>query len=147
MTRYPDWQSKLHQFFKANLERPFAWGTWDCCLFVADAVQAMTGTDIAAAFRGKYSDEPGAMRAVLAALGGNKTGGAWPELLSELAAKTAVEHAMAEVAPLFAQRGDMVVTAQCLGLVSFTGQHVLVIPESGFHMVPLEQVIRAWRVG
>lgn len=140
MTRYPDWQSRLHRFFQANLNRPFEWGSWDCCLFVADAILAMTGTDIASAWRGKYSDEKGAV----ALVGG---AGSWPDRLSRLAAQVALEHGMAEVAPLFAQRGDMVVTTQCLGLVGFTGQHVLVIPESGFAAVGLEQIVRAWRVG
>ena len=40
---------------------PFARGTNDCCMFAADAVLAMTGRDLAADWRGTYSDDRGAL--------------------------------------------------------------------------------------
>lgn len=36
---------------------PFAYGTWDCCLWAAEAVQAITGVDYMAALRGYASKE------------------------------------------------------------------------------------------
>jgi hypothetical protein len=69
MTRLKDWPSRLAALVAAARARPFEWGTHDCCLWAADAVQALTGRDPAAKWRGTYSTEVGAFRVVLA-LGG-----------------------------------------------------------------------------
>ena len=44
--RLPDWQPRLQALIQARLAAPFAWGEHDCCLFVCDAVQAITGQDL-----------------------------------------------------------------------------------------------------
>jgi hypothetical protein len=69
MTRLRDWPSRFAALVAAARARPFAWGSHDCCLWAADAVQAVTGRDPAAQWRGTYSSEIGAFRVVLA-LGG-----------------------------------------------------------------------------
>lgn len=48
--RLPDWPERLQDF----LDQPhkFDWETASCALFAADAVQAITGDDPAAAYRG-----------------------------------------------------------------------------------------------
>lgn len=43
------------EFAKASATRPFAWGD-DCLIDTADWVLAATGIDVAAPFRGRYSD-------------------------------------------------------------------------------------------
>lgn len=55
-----DWQTRLSDLLRARARMPFAWGSNDCCLFAADAVLAMTGTDPAAALRG-YDSPRGAL--------------------------------------------------------------------------------------
>ena len=62
--RLPDWEARLGAVLDDYADRPFQWGVADCCLFVADAVQAMTGDDPAAAYRGTYSNETGARLAL-----------------------------------------------------------------------------------
>jgi len=52
--RLPDWEPRLNAYLAGCEGRAFAWGEWDCALFVADAVLAMTGADFGAAFRGQY---------------------------------------------------------------------------------------------
>lgn len=54
MKRLPDWNARLAAVVEAARGRPFAYGRHDCALFAADAVEAMTGEDPAAAFRGRY---------------------------------------------------------------------------------------------
>ena len=49
MTRKPDWQALLDAFLAEHQFDSFQYGRWDCCLFVCDAIQAMTGVDPAAA--------------------------------------------------------------------------------------------------
>lgn len=43
--RLHDWPLRLDAFLRQRRAVPFAWGAQDCALFVADAVQAMTGQD------------------------------------------------------------------------------------------------------
>ena len=138
MTRYPDWQSRLHAFHRDHHNTPFAWGQWDCCLWVASAIEAMTGVDIAAKWRGTYSTSMGAEKACLTECG--------DRTVAAMVAHVAKLNNMPEVPPLFAQRGDMVLTSECLGLVALTGQHVIVLPESGLSLVDSSHIRRAWRV-
>ncbi|QSX32451.1 hypothetical protein JYB87_11805 [Shewanella avicenniae] len=59
-----NWPTHLNRYILENLNTPFKWGEFDCCLFAANAVKAMTGEDYAAAFRGKYSTKAGATKAL-----------------------------------------------------------------------------------
>jgi hypothetical protein len=58
----------LRRAIAERRDKPHAWGSHDCALFAADLVNAQTGHDFAAGFRGRYSDEEGAW-AILKALG------------------------------------------------------------------------------
>lgn len=60
--RLEDWPERMVSFIEARRERPFSWGTSDCALFVCDAVEAITGVDPAARWRGMYGSEKGARR-------------------------------------------------------------------------------------
>lgn len=62
--RRHDWRERLAEHIASRRSRPFDWASGiDCGLSVADAVQAMTGHDIAAPLRG-YRSQFGALRAV-----------------------------------------------------------------------------------
>ena len=63
--RNKNWPEKLVTYLQENLDTPFKWGTFDCCLFAANAVHAMTGKDFAEPFRGKYTTEKGAAKALI----------------------------------------------------------------------------------
>lgn len=71
MSRVSNWEQNLNQYLSAHLDAKFDWGRLDCALFVAGAVEAQTGVDHGKAFRGAYSDEAGAMKAIVA-IGGAK---------------------------------------------------------------------------
>lgn len=62
MQRLPDWPTRLAAFIEARRERAFSWGDSDCCLFVCDGIEAMTGTDPGERWRGLYQSERGARR-------------------------------------------------------------------------------------
>jgi hypothetical protein len=55
--RYPDWPERLAAVLAQHQRTPFVWGEHDCCLFAASVVQALTGVDPAAGWRGTYSTE------------------------------------------------------------------------------------------
>lgn len=111
---------------------PFAWGRHDCCLWAADCVLAITGTDPAADVRGTYADAAGAA-AVLAGIGGIETAGA---------------RAGEQIAPMFATWGDV-------GLVVSDGRNTLAVcagagwlapAADGLALLPFNAAMTAWRV-
>lgn len=62
MERLPDWQPRLTVWLRDSRKKPFEQGTWDCGVFAAGAIEAMTGVDVIAEVRGKYSTTKGAMK-------------------------------------------------------------------------------------
>jgi hypothetical protein len=139
--RAHDWESKLDDFVARSQRLKFAWGIHDCCLFACDAVLAMTGTDLAADFRGKYDSALGAAR-MLKAYGGTV------EMLAE---EIADKFCIFEVPVLYAQRGDVVLLPSnndgpALGIVSLDGWNCLGAGLEGLTRTPLNQCLKAWRI-
>lgn len=143
--RHEDWaERRLHDFLVERAETAFAWGTHDCALFAADGVLAMTGVDIAADFRGKYSTERGAFAQIRRVCGGSTVEAA--------AAHCARRHNLPQWRfPAMAQRGDLVVVTDAgrliAGLIHLSGRFVVCAGEEGLRQIPLERVVRAWHVG
>jgi hypothetical protein len=55
MKKKEHWPVLMATYLQSVRHQPFAWGSFDCCMFAADCVVAMTGTDPAAAFRERYN--------------------------------------------------------------------------------------------
>ena len=142
MTRRPDWQARLHAFLMEHRSDAFRYGRWDCCLFVCDAVRAMTGVDPAADFRGSYSSRAEARRALIA-----HVGSASVEAVVE--AVTA-KHGMPETGVLHARRGDVALIERSrdfsLGLVALNGRDIALASARGLWAVALSLAVRAWHV-
>ena len=144
LTRTPHWATReLHDFLLARAGEPFCWAKNDCCTFPADAIHAFTGTDLAAAFRGKYTDEASAFAAIKAIAGGATVGDA--------AAWCAQQHGLAEYQhPLMAKRGDLVVMqnegALIAGIVHLSGRHLVTVSATGLVRLPITAVERAWAI-
>ena len=62
--RRHDWASRLFDVATDHMERPFAWGKDDCCLFVVRAVDAMTDSQLEATLGELYQDEAGALQLI-----------------------------------------------------------------------------------
>ena len=132
--RLPGWESRLAQCIDDARGRAFAWGVHDCATWVADVRRALTGEDAAADWRGKYSTEAGAIRAVrrrgypgLAAWVSDLLGGPLDS-------------------PLMAQRGDIVLdgTTGALGIAT-SGAAAFVSPD-GLVFLQMDRCAMAWRV-
>lgn len=54
--------TELTHFICENVNRPFQWGKFDCCMFAADAIKIMSGVDPATEFRGRYRSASGAYK-------------------------------------------------------------------------------------
>lgn len=86
--RHRDWQSRLQACLAERRLRAFEWGRHDCCLFVCDCIEAMTGHDPAADVRG-YSTEREAARLVkklggMRGIAGSRFGEEVPVLMAQV---------------------------------------------------------------
>ena len=141
--RLDDWPARLRRFLEDRKRTPFAWGRNDCCLFAADAVLAITGTDAAAAWRGYRTARGAATRL-------DRHGG-----VAGLMREAAAAHGWAEILPAFARRGDVVLlvhpaprhAVDALGIVDLSGRRAAVPDADGLAAVPLIQAVTAWRIG
>jgi hypothetical protein len=91
----------LQQFVAQRRLRAFAWGSHDCCMMAADWLLEATGHD-AAGLRGRYTDAAGALRLAREVFGATEA----PDLFA--CERWPAASGLAEIAPLFAQRGDLV---------------------------------------
>jgi hypothetical protein len=132
----------LQSYLDSHRDARFQYGSFDCCLFTCDCVQAMTGYDMAAWFRGRYSTRKRALGLIR-----ERTGHASVKAVAEYAA---AECGMGSIPVLMAQRGDMVLVGSgskaILGIVSLLGTDVMCSSSKGIMRVGLENVTAAWRV-
>lgn len=54
----------LYDFLRSASRREFIWGSWDCCMWLADWVALQRGADPAAGWRGHYHTPLGAARII-----------------------------------------------------------------------------------
>jgi hypothetical protein len=62
LIRSPGWERRLARVTEKHISLPGEWGVSDCLLTMADAVEAVTETDIMVKWRGKYKTEAGAAK-------------------------------------------------------------------------------------
>lgn len=131
--RLHDWQLRLEAFVRDRSAVPFAWGSNDCALFAADAVQALTGVRHLPELRGHASARE-ALRAV------RQAGG-----LHAIATRALGP----AVTPAFAAVGDVVLVRmgrrEALGLCN--GGTVLGPGPDGLAVASMDGALAAWRVG
>jgi len=141
MQRRQGWEQILDAEIRAAAGRHFEWGAFDCCLWVCDVVEAMTGVDMAADLREGYKDRNGAVRLI------RKAG---CRSLSQLCANVARWWALEEILPLRAGRGDVVLVKEngrhSLAIVGTDGRYALATAAVGLGRMPQESWVRAWRV-
>lgn len=144
LNKHNDWDIQhFNDFLLDNKDKLFEWGVSDCCLFVADAIQSYTGTDLADDFRGKYTTEIGALKAIKKVTGGTT--------VADAAAYCASKHGLVEYEfPLMAKRGDLVLADNggtlIAAVVHLSGRHVISVSDIGLVRLPITSVKRAWAV-
>jgi hypothetical protein len=140
--RLPDWQKRLSEYIVRCTYTPFQYGSQDCGLFVAGAIEAMTGVDVAAQLRGRYTTRTTAFKAI-GRMCGQPTMAAAADHLARI-------HGFQEVQVPFAQRGDAVQIRNArlasLGLVAMHGTEILMPYDDGLLRMPLTYATRAWRI-
>ena len=136
MIRRHDWPERLIAVIEASAARAFAPGVHDCGTFAADCIEAVTGQDVAADWRGAYDDQAAGL-----ALAGVRSVVALPEKVGLTPVPTAL-----------ARRGDIAIAAvgpvidgvPALALAVFDGAWL--VGPCGVR-VPRDLARRAWSVG
>lgn len=136
MIRRKDWRSRLGEKIEELRRQPFVPGSRDCALFAADCVEAMTGVDLAASFRGQYATIPGAVRALREA-GYDTLIDVVSEKLTEVPVARAV---FGDIAAIATDDG----IGWNLGVVN--GETVIVMRPDGLGVVSRTLLTRAFRV-
>ena len=63
MKKLPDWEIYFDDFILKNQNKPFAWGSWDCCKFSNACIIAITGEDLIPK-KLKWKNEEEAMKSI-----------------------------------------------------------------------------------
>jgi hypothetical protein len=126
MKKVEGWHYNLRRYIETSAATPFKTGTHDCALFWAGGVEAMTGIDPAADYRGKYTT----FRDGKQLIGGD---------LGDYAKRF-----FEEVPPAMAQVGDLAMVKGACGIVQ--GEHIYMLGRGGIMTVPLTRATRAFRV-
>ena len=138
LIRFEDWPDRLAKFIEGAQKRPFSWGEFDCCLFAADWVREMTGTDAAAELRGVYASEDDALELVRA-YGG----------MTAMVDFLLSPYNVAMVPRELARRGDVClvdsVHGEALGVCC--GERIACATYTGLVMAPMRLAHAAWRIG
>ncbi|MDQ2950159.1 MAG: hypothetical protein M3Y27_30185 [Acidobacteriota bacterium] len=143
MTRLPNWQSALANFERLHREDRFAYGSWDCCLFVCDVILCMTGVDPAADFRGRYATRAEALARIRNATGTIS--------VRKIAEHVTARLGMPRAESRLLQRGDLALIRRgkrdhSLGIVALSGLDVMVVSPKGLMRIPMSMAVSGWRI-
>lgn len=136
LIRLPDWQPRLHAWLRQINGRAFVPGQHDCCLFGAGAIEAQTGIDIAASWRGRYTTLAGGRRVL------RKAGFADHVAL--------IEASLPEIHASRAREGDLALVPvdSELAVGVSQGSALYILTQSGrLGFVPLTSNLRMFEVG
>lgn len=130
------WENRLIEYLNVAARTGFRPGTFDCAMFFAGAVEAMTGIDFAEQYRGKYKTIDGGLDML------NDRG-----YLDHL---TYVETLFEEwPSPIYAQRGDGAAILDerghpALGIVQ--GEKIYAMGLTGLGLRPLSDAVKAFKI-
>jgi hypothetical protein len=138
LVRLPDWQSRLSAYVVRCAAKPFRYGDQDCGLFVAGAIEGMTGVDVAAELRG-YRNRSEAFARIRDVCGRGR--------MDAIADHLAAQFGVQEIGVNFAGRGDAVqFRTGRLGIVAMHGTELLTPYKDGLLRLPISHAVRAWRI-
>lgn len=132
--RRHDWRVQLKAYIERVRHQRFCPGKLDCGLFVAGAVEAITGTDYGKDFRGRYTTLNGGTKAIRRA--------------GYIDAIDYVQSLFSPIHISHAQVGDIAVieteSGPALGVVN--GAHIFVMTSAGVGSIELLRGVRAFRI-
>ena len=123
----------LNEYLRSNDGRAYRLGEWDCAIYVFAHVEAQTGVDHIAEYRGLYSTEAEAKKlmkkfdrvATVRTLANKKLGESIP--------------------PAFARTGDIVSRGGSLGIL-YADRAIFLAESTGYERIPRALLDRAWSI-
>ncbi len=150
MNKLFDWPTRLDKYFIDCANKKFEYGVFDCAIFVADGITAMTGIDIFWEYRGKYENEKEAESLIRILIPGSES--IPVQAAFDLVIRSVVEeNKFKQVDKNFAPRGCLVLLDEMLnsslGLLSLDGRQIYCPhPEEGLLILPLNHGYKFWSI-
>lgn len=136
MKKIIDWEIKFNKFIEKNKNKPFKWGSWDCCKFSNAVIKEITGEDLIPKTL-KWNDEASAIKAIKTY---NKT------LLKSIK-KACKAKSVKEIEKAFVSKGDLVVYKEETELVGISdGFNVLTPTDDGIGVKNNINVLKVWHI-
>ena len=136
MKRLADWKPRLIAYLAAKAPLVIEPGVHDCALFPAGAVEAMTGVDLAAPYRGRYTTFAGGRRVL------RRDG--YADHMALIAAHLPEAHVST------ALTGDIAILptedGPAVGVVGDGGVAYVLAPSGGLALCPMAPVQRLFKV-
>jgi hypothetical protein len=129
--RVIEWKTILKETIENNRNRNFAWGTFDCCLFPAICVDAMTGSNFVEELKSHYSNKKEALEWI-------KEAGGLDAIVSSYLGDA--------VDPAFIGKGDVVMINGNPALGIFDGRHVLATGKDDLVLLPHSLIVKGWKI-
>ena len=124
MKKIIDWEIKFNQFIDKHKNKPFAWGTWDCCKFSNALIKEITEEDLIPKSL-KWKDEKTAM----------------------IAKKACMSKKVNQINPAFMSKGDLVVYKEESQLVGICdGMYILTPTDDCIGVKTDVNVLGVWRI-
>ena len=136
MKKVVDWEIKFNMFIDTHKNKPFAWGSWDCCKFSNALIKEMTEEDLIPKSL-KWKDEKTAMKSIA------KYGG---DLLNSIK-KACISKKVNQINPAFMSKGDLVVYKEESQLVGICdGMYILTPTDDCIGVKTDVNVLGVWRI-
>ena len=129
--RISAWEDALVNYITIKRQEPFEYGVNDCCLFAAGAVEAITGQDPMAEFRGKYDSLKTSLQVI--------------KDIGEGTLEATMDAKFPEVEIGLAQRGDLAFLDGSVGVVM--GGFAYFVSDDGLERINRSLWDKCWGVG
>ena len=136
MRKIVDWEIAFDSFININKNKPFKWGTWDCCLFSNALIKDITGEDLIPKTL-KWKDEESAMKSI------KKYGGT----LLQSIEKACKSKKLTEINKNYMTKGDLVVYKEVSELVGISdGMNILTPTDDCIGVKSNVDILKVWRI-
>ena len=136
MKKILDWEISFDTFIQENKNKPFIWGSWECCKFSNALIKQITGEDLIPKSL-TWKDEESAMKAI------KKYGGTLLKSIEKACKSKKIQ----EIPNAYMTKGDLVVYKEESELVGISDGFKVLTPSD--EMVLAKQnvnIISVWRV-
>lgn len=136
MKKIVNWEISFDAFIHDNRNKPFEWGSWDCCLFSNALIKNMTGEDLIPKTL-KWKDQQSAMKAI------KKYGGTLLKSIEKACKLKKIK----EIPNSYMTKGDLVVYKEESQLVGISdGISILTPTDDCIGVKNNVDILKVWRI-